>query len=165
MPCLQPEIMIVYGLHQNGGNACAVGAKGVGVDLVAYQSRFRCWDAVLGKTLIDALGKGLLGVSDHCHVPLPAEFGDPVVVAVGDDAQLNVGKRIHICKPGFHLLRGGGSGIGYDGIVKIQHQQADIPLPEQFRSDVRKLIRDEFGQWRKGHIVLPEFIRYGVIIA
>ena len=144
MPGLQPEIMIVYGIHQNGCNACAVGAQGVGIDLIADQSRLRGRDAVSIQTFPNPLGEGLFCVGNHIDPPLPAEAGNPVVVAVGHDAQPDVLLRIHGLQPAFHFLRRNGSGIGDDGIVKIQHQQPDLPLPQQLRGDIRCLAGDDF---------------------
>ena len=65
-------------------------------------------------------GVPVIGDDQLPHYPmLPAEFWNPVVVAVGNDTQLNIGQFIHGFQPVFHLLRGSGGGIGYDGIVKI----------------------------------------------
>ena len=154
MTCLQPEIVIVDGADQNGGHADAVRAKGIGVDLIAHQRGVLCRDVIFRQTLPDALGKWLFRVGDAVQTMLPAETGHPVFVAVGDDAHGDV-RLLHPVQPRRHLRRGNVSGVGHDGIVKIQHQQPDIPGVQQLRRYVGETVCDNLGQQRKGHNVLP----------
>ena len=89
MAGLEPEIVVVNGLHENGGHTGAVAADGVGVDLIPRQSRLRGGHLEFIKALPDAAGEGLPCVGDAGQVMLPAELRNPVLMAVGNDAQLN----------------------------------------------------------------------------
>ena len=137
MPCLQPEIMIVDGLHQNGPHTAAIGAQGIGEDLISHQSGLGSRDAVFGKAFFDTLGKRLFRMGDAVKTILPAEFGDPVVMTVGHDTHRNIAL-CHHGKPGRHFLRGDAGGVGNDGIVEVQHQKPDVLIFQPLGMNVGK---------------------------
>ena len=145
MAGFQPEIMVINGLHQNGCDTGTVGTQGIGINLVTDQGSFGCGDAVLGKAFVDSFGEGFFRVGNAGKLVFPAELGDPVIVAVGYDAQLDILQGIHLLQPGGHFLRGNSRCVGYDGIIEIQHQQPDVSGPEQLRGDVCGLVRNDLG--------------------
>ena len=157
MTCLQPEIVIVDGADHNGGHADAVRAKGIGVDLIAHQRRIFRGNVIFCQTLPDTLGKGFLRAGDAVQAALLTKARHPILVAVGDDAHGDV-RLLHPVQPRRHFRRGNVGGVGHNGIVKIQHQQPDIPGVEQLRRYVGETVCDDLGQQRKGHNVLPWFV-------
>ena len=144
MPCLQPEIMVVDGLHQDRSNTGAVGAQGVGINLVAHQSRFGCGNPVFDKALIDAFGEGLFRMGNAGNTLLAAKNLHPVFVAVGNYTQLDIGF-YHFFQPGTHLRCGCAGGIRHDGIVKVQHQKFDSPTAEQFDGYICECRNNDLG--------------------
>ena len=96
MPCLQPEIMIVDGLYQNRTDTAAIGAQGIGKDLVACQRAFLCVQSKLPQALADALGEGFLGMGDTFKPPFPAENLHPVIVGIGNHTELDLGSFRHL---------------------------------------------------------------------
>ena len=145
MPGLEPEIMVVDSLYQDRTDTAAIGAKGIGEDLVAHQRRPGCRDLVFFQALTDALGKGLFRVGDAIHTIVIAEDLHPVFMAVGHHAYRNIRSK-DVADPGIHLLRRKAGGIGDDGIVKIQHQQFDPLLFQKFRGQVCEFPGDHSRQ-------------------
>ena len=150
MPCLQPEIVVVDCLHQDGSYSTAVGAQSVSKYLIAHQRCPGCGDLILAKALTNALGEGLLCMGDAVHTVVTAEYLHTILVAVGHHTHRNTGNQ-DILDPGIHFLRCHACGIGYDGIIKVQHQQFDALLLKEFGSQVSKFLRDECRKQRKAH--------------
>ena len=61
---LEPNVVVVDGGDQNGGQTAAAGTHGVGENLVTGQGALFGGQAVLAQALPDALGEGLLCVGD-----------------------------------------------------------------------------------------------------
>ena len=80
MPCLQPKIMIVDGFHQDGPHAAAIGAQGIGEDLIAHQGRIGCRDAVLFKASQDASAAGFGSMGNAVQAVGGAELFYPGVL-------------------------------------------------------------------------------------
>ena len=131
MAGFQPKIMVMDGLDQDGPDPTAIGAQSIGEYLIAHQRRAGCWKLIPFQALADALGKRLFRMGDAVHAIAPAKDLHPIVMAVGYHAQRNIGRK-HFSEPGIHFLRCFTGGIGYDGIVEIQHQQFDPPLLQKF---------------------------------
>ena len=64
MPCLQPKIMIVYGLYKDGPHTHAIRAQGIRKDLIAHQRALTGLHLKHIQALPDTLGKRLLRVGD-----------------------------------------------------------------------------------------------------
>ena len=156
--------MIVDRLYQYGPHTGAVCAQCIGVDLIAHKSAVRRRNAILFKTLADASGKRLFGMSDAVQPVFFTEDLYPVVMTVGHYAQMNV-RFLHFNDPCKHRFRWNVGGIRHDGIVKVHHKQPDALFMQYFRSQIRKARDAEGRQQRKGHINTPRFIDYDEIIA
>ena len=76
MAQLEPDIVVVDGGDEDGGNTAAPGAHHIGIDLVTGQSALLRRQAVLRQTLADALGEGLLGMGDTVDAVIFAENTD-----------------------------------------------------------------------------------------
>ena len=145
MPCFQPEIMIINGLDQNRLDTAAIGTQGVRKDLVTGQGAFLRRNVELCKALRDALGEGFPGMGDAGDIPPVAEDLHPVLVGVGHHAKPD-GGILHHPQPCSHFLRGDAGGIGYDGIVEIQHQKFDPSGCQQFRGQIGNRADDHLGK-------------------
>jgi len=154
MPQLQPNIVIVNGLYQNGSHTAAVGAQGIRKDLIAHQGALFWVSTKLCKAFSDALGEGLAGMGDAGKIIFRGKDLDAVLVAVGYDTKFDI-TLLHLDKPIFHLPGRNTGGIRHDGIVKIQHQQFDAPAVEQFHTYIRQRRHDDLGQKGKLHTLLP----------
>ena len=129
MAQFQPNIMVVDCFDQNGCDTGAVGTQRVGKNLIAYQGAIFRGDLIFIKALTDSLGKRFLGMRNTINAMLFAKDLHPVLVAVGHHTKLNVGF-YHFFQPVSHFRRWGACSVRYDGIVKIQHQQLNIPAFE-----------------------------------
>ena len=94
MPCLQPEIMIVNGLDQDGPHAAAVCTEGIGKDLIAYQRRLIGRNAIVGKALLNTSAEGFFRMGDAIQPVGSAEFSDPIPFTVGNHTHLDI-RTIH----------------------------------------------------------------------
>ena len=90
MPCLQPKIMIIDGLDQNGAHTATIGTQGIGKDLITGQSAFICAQSKFFQALADTLGEGFLGMGNAFDAPLPAKDLHPVIMRIRYHTKLNV---------------------------------------------------------------------------
>ena len=89
MAKLQPECMVIDGLHKNGRYPGAIPAKGVGINLISHQSGIlgRCVKPL--QALPNSFGKRLLGMGDTGNPPLLTKHLHPGAAAVGNYTDLN----------------------------------------------------------------------------
>ena len=142
---LQPNVVQVDGLDQNGEGSGAVGAQHVGEDLVPRQSGLGGFGPVAGQALADAPASGLFGAGDAADVVGLAEVGGLRLFAVGDHAQLNV-PPLHPVEPGQQLRLRHPGGVGQHGVVEVQHQKPNAPAVQELRGQVRELVKDGLRQ-------------------
>ena len=86
MTQLQPDIMIVNGLDQDGSDIGTVGAQGVGEYLITYQRANRGVDIIGGKAFFDSLGKGLPGMGNTGKTIVLGKDLHPIPLTVRNDA-------------------------------------------------------------------------------
>lgn len=158
MTKLQPNVMQVDGLDQNGGCSGAVGAQNVRKNLISRQSRLLRFGVKAGQTLVDPTAGGLLGVGDARDVVCPAKTCGLVLLAVGHHAESDTAL-LHPVDPGQQLLCGDLRGVGQHGIVEIQHQKVDSPLPQKLGRHVCQLVKNQLWQQGKGHETNTAFIK------
>ena len=115
MSQLQPKCMIVDCFDQNGADTCTIRPQGIGKNLVTCQCTGLRWDVKLLQALANPPGKGLFRMGNTGQTVSFTEDPNPVTLAVGYNAKLNVGCQ-HIRKP---LLHFGSRGIcGMYGYLK-----------------------------------------------
>ena len=159
MPGFQPKIMIVNGLHQDGGYPRPVCPQGVRIDLVPGQGRLLRRNAEPAQALPDAPEKRLFCPGDTGNVVFPAKGRYSVPLAVGDHADGDAGA-FHRFQPPGHRFRWDIGGIGDDGIVKVQHEKPNAQTFQQVRRKGGEGRCHHLGQQGKGHIRRTPFIGF-----
>ena len=89
MTQLQPDIMIVNSLHQNGSDPGAVTAQHIRIDLVTHQRSILRINTELPQALLNPLSKRLLGMGDAGNAVLFTEYLHTIALAVGYHANRN----------------------------------------------------------------------------
>ena len=136
--------MIIDSMDQDGGHAGTVCSQRVRINLIPHQSRMLRCDAISVQAFPNALGSGFPGPQNAGQAIHLAKLRNPPALAVGYDAHSHI-RSCHGSQPPGHLLRGDICGVGNDGIIKIQHQEPNIPLGKQFRRHIRQCIEDYPG--------------------
>lgn len=147
MACLEPEIMIIDGLDQNGANPAAIGSQSVRKYLVTCQCTVRCRQAVSLQTLPDTFLERLFRMGDAVDAVLGAKNLYPIIVGIGHHADADVGS-FHHFQPAPHFLRRYIRSIRHNGIVKVQHQQPDALPGQIFRCQPCQISGDDL--WEQG---------------
>ena len=143
MTQLQPDIMIVNCLHQNGCDTGSIGAKGIRKDLIAHQSAIPGTQGKFCKAFLNSLGKRFIGMGDAWNPETFAKNLHPLLVAVGHHTKLNIGLG-HSFQPTLHFRSWGTGSVWHNGIIKVQHQQFDATAAEQFWGDIRQSWNNDF---------------------
>lgn len=134
MPQPEPDIVKMNGANQNRNDIGGICSQHISVYLVTHQSDAPCM-GIQRNGFADAAGERFCCMCHTANSMTGTKIRRTLSLCVGHNTKTDP-CLLHGLKPGFHRRRRVIPCIGHNGIIKIQQQDIDAVLVQNFRRKI-----------------------------